>query len=630
MEAVCLFVALSNWRSDLQVKDVDSIVRRAADPNSSPAARHEAFGELVIRFQDMAFACAFAVLGDAYLAQDTAQEAFVVAWQKLAQLREPAAFPGWFKRIVLTQCNRLTRCKRLQILPLEAGANTSTNEPGPHHSAERQELVTKVLEAINALPENERLVTTLFYVNGYTQADIGEFLEVPVSTVNKRLYSARQRLKVSVVELFKGDLQQQRPSRNTSFSNEVNTKLRPFHDPDWSPVSAIASARAGQDARGHELWLRRRQKFDESRYFRRHYVVENARTKQIVAYGAVEQSVYLPKYRLLLLSDPRWLKRGVGDLLLDRLAGDLAEAKATTVSCRQYASEIELIKLLKDRGFEETSRVLDLRLTLEDARYTDVSAFEEQGIIISTFAEERVRDPQCVEKLYKLTTLLSQDDPARGSVAPPAYNAREALMWLEMPYVLPDALFIAKHGAEYVGVSDVSLFGAMPGGLTQGFTGVRRDYRRRGLATALKVSGIIYARAHGYQIIQTFNKPEQSAILTLNRKLGFELMFENVTLEKCLREVVAVNSQDEFVGQYRDDRHPDGEIVVRSEAGRLTMEFVGQKVELFPMSDTSFFVKQFYGEVSFHRDEQGKVDYLDFLMRVPNADPSEPLRARKT
>ena len=611
------------------MKDIESIVLRAADPNSPPALRREAFGELVIRFQDMAFGCAFAVLGDAFLAQDTAQEAFVVAWQKLAQLREPAAFPGWFKRIVLTQCNRLTRSRRLQILPLEAGVNASTNEPGPHLSAERQELVTKVLEAINALPENERLVTTLFYVDGYTQADIGEFLEVPVSTVNKRLYSARQRLKGSVVELFKGDLQQQRPSRNGNFSNQVNTKLRPFHDPDWSPVSAIASARAGEDARGHELWLSRRQKFDESRYFRRHYVVENGRTKQIIAYGAVEQTIYLPKYRLLLLSDPRWLKQGVGDLLVDRLTNDLAEAKAITVSCRQYASEAELVNLLKSRGFEETSRVLDLRLNVA----TDVSRWLKpvEGISISTFAEERVRDPRCVEKLYELTTLLSQDDPARGSFAPPAYNAREALMWLEMPYVLPDALFIAKHGDEYVGVSDVSRFEAMPGGLTQGFTGVRREYRRRGLATALKVAGIVYAQSHGYQIIQTFNKPEQSAIRELNEKLGFEMMFENVTLERCLREVVLVDSRmyDEFVGHYRDEARPDLEIVVRNEAGRLTVECVGQKVELFPTSETCFFVKQFYGEVTFCRDEGGKVDYLDFVMRVPNSDPSDPLHARK-
>ena len=614
------------------MKDVESIVRRAADPNSSSALRREAFGELVIRFQDMAFGCAFAVLGDVYLAQDTAQEAFVVAWQKLAQLREPAAFPGWFKRIVLTQCNRLTRCKRLQILPLEAGVNTSTAEPGPHHSAETQELVTRVLQAINALPDNERLVTTLFYVDGYTQADIGEFLEVPVSTVNKRLYSARQRLKGSVVESFKGDLRQQRPSRDKTFSNEVNTKLRPFHDPDWPRVSAIASARAGEDTRGHELWLIRRQKFDESRYFRRHYVVENGRTRQIIAYGAVEQTVYLPKYRLLLLSDPRWLKRGVGDLLLDRLTNDLVEAKAITVTCRQYASEVELVNLLKRRGFEETSRVLDLRL---DVTAADVSPFlprtAELGISISTFAEERLRDPRCVEKLYELTTLLSQDDPARAEFAPPAYNAREALMWLDMPYVLPDALFIAKHGDEYVGVSDVSLFEAVPGGLTQGFTGVTREYRRRGLATALKASGIVYARSHGYQIIQTFNTPEQSAIRALNEKLGFERVFEHVTLEKCLREVVAIDSgnYDELTGQYRDDKRPDLELVVRDEAGRLTAEYVGQKVELFPMSETSFFIKQFYGEVTFHRDERGKVDYLDFVMRVPNTEPSDPLHAKK-
>jgi len=606
------------------VKDVDDIVRRAADPGNAPEARREAFGELVIRFQDMAFACAFAVLGDAYLAQDIAQEAFVVAWQKLAQLREPAAFPGWFKRIVLTQCNRLTRCKRLQILPLDAGVDKSTDDPGPHSSAERRDLVTKVLQAINGLPENERLVTTLFYVNGYTQADIGEFLEVPVSTVNKRLYSARQRLKVSV-ELFKGDLQQQRPSRDARFANELNTKLRPFHDPDWPTVSAIASARAGTDARDYEFWVNRRQKFDESRYFRRQYVVENER-KQIIAYGAVEQTIYLPKYRLTLLSDPQWLKCGAGDLLLDRLTSDLVEAKAIIVSCRQYASEIELVELLKSRGFEEVSRVLDLRLNVVAA---DVSSFlpvlkriEEQGITISTFAEERDRDPRCVEKLYDLTTRLYQDDPARGPLAPPAYNAREALMWLEMPYVLPEAYFIAKRGDEYVGVSDVSLFEAVPGGLTQGFTGVKREHRRGGLATALKVCEVLYAQSHGYQIIQTFNKPEQIAIRALNEKLGFEVTCEHVMLEKCLRDVVAVDSRiyDEYVGHYRDDARPEFEMIVRNEDGRLTLECVGQKVQLFPTSETSFFVKQFYGEATFHRDTGGRVDYLDLEMRVPNSE----------
>ena len=617
------------------MRNIESIVLRAADLNSSPAARREAFGELVIRFQDMAFACAFAVLGDVYLAQDTAQEAFVVAWQKLSQLREPAAFPGWFKRIVLTQCNRLTRCKRLQIVPLEHDAKASSIDPGPHIAAERNDLFAKVLQAIGALPENERLVTTLFYINGYTQADIGDFLEVPVSTVNKRLYSARQRLKSKVVERFKSDLKQQRPSRDASFSDEVNTKLRPFHDPDWPNVSAIASARAGDDAPGHEFWLRGRREFDDSRYFRRHYVVENAEGKQIIAYGAVEQTVYLPKYRLLLLTDPQWLNRGVGDLLLDRLMEDLREAQAVTVSCRQFASEKEFVKLLESRGFAVTSRFLDLRLDVANADVSTLPALIQQldseGISISTFAEERVRDPRCVEKLYELETALRQDDPARSGLAAPAYNAREALMWLEMPWVIPAAYFIAKHGDEYVGVSDVSLFEAMPGGLTQGFTGVRREYRRRDLATTLKLHGVVYAQTNGYRIIQTFNRPQQTAIRALNEKLGFKLTVESLMLEACLRTVVEVDPRvyDGFAGQYHDNKRPELEIIVRNESGRLTLECIGQKVELFPTSETSYFIKQFYGEVDFHRDERGQVDYLDFEMRVPDSPPSDPLHALK-
>jgi RimJ/RimL family protein N-acetyltransferase len=263
---------------------------------------------------------------------------------------------------------------------------------------------------------------------------------------------------------------------------------------------------------------------------------------------------------------------------------------------------------------------LDLRLEVADV---DVAPFlpiaekvKERGITITTLAEERSRDPQCVEKLHELTTILQADDPGRPPFAPPSYNAREALLWLEMPYVLPDAYFIAKHGDLYVGVSDVSLFEAVPGGVTQGFTGVRCKYRRQGIATALKVCAFEYARRHSYRTIQSFNRPVQSAVLALNQKLGFQVLSSNVTLEKCLREVIEVDSSvyDQYAGHYRDEeRRPDLEMIVRNEGGRLTIEAVGQKVELFPVTETQFFVKQFYGEATFARDEHGRVDCLEFV-----------------
>ncbi|MGH2356216.1 MAG: RNA polymerase sigma factor, partial [Chloroflexota bacterium] len=79
----------------------------------------DAFGALVGRFQDLAYACAYAVLGDFHLAQDVAQEAFVEAYFDLPKLRETAAFPGWFRKIVFKRGDRLTRGQRVRTVPIE-------------------------------------------------------------------------------------------------------------------------------------------------------------------------------------------------------------------------------------------------------------------------------------------------------------------------------------------------------------------------------------------------------------------------------------------------------------------------------------------------------------------------------
>ncbi len=60
----------------------------------------DAFEEVVRRFQDMAVDYAYATLGDWQEAEDAAQEAFIAAWVGLQRLRNPAAFPGWFRQIV--------------------------------------------------------------------------------------------------------------------------------------------------------------------------------------------------------------------------------------------------------------------------------------------------------------------------------------------------------------------------------------------------------------------------------------------------------------------------------------------------------------------------------------------------
>jgi RNA polymerase sigma factor (sigma-70 family) len=197
------------------------LIQQAADLDAPLPARHRAFGLLVARFQDMAFGCAYATLGDAALAEDAAQEAFLAAWQCLPQLREPAAFPGWLKRLVLSRCNRLTRRLSVTTVPLRDEAGRLPLVPGPEAHVEREERARLVRAAIAALPESERMVTVLFYINAYSRNEVAAFLGLSPVSVKKRLASARARLRERLITMIQDDLQDNRPSNDTAFATRV-------------------------------------------------------------------------------------------------------------------------------------------------------------------------------------------------------------------------------------------------------------------------------------------------------------------------------------------------------------------------------------------------------------------------
>jgi len=207
------------------VNELRHLVLKAGDTNTTPAERHQAFSELVRLFQDMAYAAAYAKLGDHDLAEEAAQRAFISAWQRLEQLRTPEAFPGWFRRLVMTECNRLTRGKHLRLTSLDDGVMAASDRTDPQKVLERDEQTRALFSAINALPANQRLIVLLFYVKEYSQTDISQFLEVPLTTVAKRLYSARLRLRGMTANGFKAKLRARRPSRNRTFADKVRAGI---------------------------------------------------------------------------------------------------------------------------------------------------------------------------------------------------------------------------------------------------------------------------------------------------------------------------------------------------------------------------------------------------------------------
>ena len=217
------------------------VVRAATAPALSE--RLEAYGRLVGLLRDMACGYAYSIVGDFHLAEDVAQEAFIVAFDKLGQLRKPQAFPGWFRRIVWSMCSRATRRNTLETAGLDAAEDIASTMPTPHEAAEQKEMTDQVLKAIRALSEPERQVTTLFYINGYSQKDIADFLEVPVGTVKSRLNASRSRLKERMLNMVKDTLQENAPGErfNKAVIDELLSRPHPLEIPGH-PVRQVWEA----------------------------------------------------------------------------------------------------------------------------------------------------------------------------------------------------------------------------------------------------------------------------------------------------------------------------------------------------------------------------------------------------
>jgi RNA polymerase sigma factor (sigma-70 family) len=176
--------------------DYEPAVRRAMQGDV------KAFVELTERFQHFAFGSALALLGDFQQAEDVVQEAFLAAWRALPSLAEPAAFPGWLRRIVRRQAGRVLRRAQLRMVPLAAAENVPAEQADPDELLAARQRSAAVLAAIAELPPQLREPATLFYVHDCSQQDIAAFLELPPATVNNRLHAARRTLKERMLDMM--------------------------------------------------------------------------------------------------------------------------------------------------------------------------------------------------------------------------------------------------------------------------------------------------------------------------------------------------------------------------------------------------------------------------------------------
>jgi RNA polymerase sigma factor (sigma-70 family) len=180
-----------------------------------------AFAELVVAFQDLAVGTAFSWLGEIELARDATQEAFLDAHLQLRDLREPVAFPAWLRTLVVKHCDRVTRRPRMVLAPLEFVHDLSVAITDPDSEIAAAERAEWLRLAVEGLPAKERLVVALHYFAEVSGPALADFLELPLSTVKKRLRRARARLREEGDRLMQKTIDTLRPSRTGVFADEV-------------------------------------------------------------------------------------------------------------------------------------------------------------------------------------------------------------------------------------------------------------------------------------------------------------------------------------------------------------------------------------------------------------------------
>ena len=278
-------------------------------------------------------------------------------------------------------------------------------------------------------------------------------------------------------------------------------------------------------------WRHWDQHREPSRLFTR-YVVE--RQGEIGGYGySVRTDVEANMFRFAINLLPEWETAELIYQFYSYIMEMCLDFEPTGLICQTREDETKKINWLRKQEFQEKMRYPTSTLNVSEFELDSCAELRvknaSRGLEIISLAELAERDPEWQRKVYDLEMLLNQDVPRPTAFTPPAFD-KYAKSEFGDPDFTPDLWLIALDGAAYVGTTSLFKSGDSAEMLETDLTGVHRDYRRRGLALALKCQGIEIAQRLGSRLIVTSNE-ENNPMFQLNLRLGFQAQPADVDWE---------------------------------------------------------------------------------------------------
>jgi RNA polymerase sigma factor (sigma-70 family) len=521
---------------------------------------------------------------DPCLAEDAAQDAFLLAWERLDQLREPAAFPGWIRRLVVTQCHRRLRGRRLDLGPQEEAVAVAA-AADVASQAEASDTATLVRAALGQLAPDDRLVLILAYGSERSHEEIAAWLRVPVTTVSRRLAHAKNRLRRRTLDGLSGGLRSQRRAAGEAFVMEFSARLRRAAPDDAAGIASLAS----------HLGLDRRPALAPLTPCA--YVVEDPVLRTPIAYAAAVQTIFKPIYELHLAIGDDALERHAGDVLLAQVVQDMAACNAIALQHRTSGGRVAVVDFLRSRGFDVVERAQDWRRPAGSPSAAKVAGAPWEFRSIEALSEH----PPFFQAALDLLTEAIADLPSGPAVLPIHPDTLRRTLARQHNGVVA----LAEDGLHAIAAS--SSDDLVPGAARVNMMVVRKNRRRQGLATAL-LTRLLAQQGDCPARVVVDTTPELRSWLTGR---GFAEAANTLLLERVLRKTVslALEHLDEFVGRYVIDDVPGGPHVIDIErhGDSLVSKSRDMRDLLLPRSKTEFFTRHHYGHGRFERDPSGRV-----------------------
>jgi len=162
------------------------------------AGNKQAYAHIINKYKNPLYATILRMTKNPQDAQDLVQEAFIKVYHQLGKYEQKGSFSSWLYRVAINHCMDEFRKKRYSMKQVEVSETTAITTNHPEIVFLKKEKNRQLERLIATLPEDERMIILLRYVNELSYSEISEMVDLSLTNVRNKLFRAKKKMREQV------------------------------------------------------------------------------------------------------------------------------------------------------------------------------------------------------------------------------------------------------------------------------------------------------------------------------------------------------------------------------------------------------------------------------------------------